>query len=151
MQQYKFDLFADYHQFYLQDEGTDDDLPPEAWTDEAIQNGAVLTSGTIWVQTARNMRVPVIVEVHAAAPENNFDGWDKVFECSLDVPSGKVVVAGCTDSLSDAARIEVVLGPYKARIYYGDLATLSEDGLDGDDHYKVVLWPAPLAEAIRLK
>ena len=29
---------------------------------------------------------------------------------------------------------------YRARIYYGDLNSLSDDGLDGDDHYKVALW-----------
>ena len=30
---------------------------------------------------------------------------------------------------------------YRARIYYGGLNSLSEDGLEGDDHYRVVLWP----------
>lgn len=151
MRQYKFDLFADYHQFYLQDEGIDDDLPPENWTDEAIENGAVLTPGTIWVQTARNMNVPVTIEVRDFMPDESLSDWDKVFECSINFSSGKIVVAGCTEYLPDAARIEVVPGPYRARICHGGLVTLQEDGLEGDDHYKVILWPVPLTEPSRLK
>jgi hypothetical protein len=63
-------------------------------------------------------------------------------ECSIEIPSGKIVVAGCTDYFPDAARIPVKPGNYRARIYYGDLNSLSEDGLDGGDHYKIVLWPS---------
>ena len=66
--------------------------------------------------------------------------WDQVNECDIDVPSGKIVVAGCTDYFPEAARIEVQPGHYRARIYYGNLNSLSHDGLDGDDQYKVVLW-----------
>jgi hypothetical protein len=152
MQRYEFELFADYHQFYLQDEAADADVSFESWSDEAIENGAVLMPGKIFVQTVRNMDVPVIIEVQDSAPDNNFDEWDKVFECSIDIPSGKIVIAGCTDEWDEADRIEVVPGVYRARIYHGDLDTLNDDGLDGDDHYKVILWPAaPQAEAMRLK
>ena len=41
----------------------------------------------------------------------------------------------------DAARIAVVPGTYRARISYGSLDKLSTDGLDGEDHYLVQLWP----------
>ena len=63
-------------------------------------------------------------------------------ECTLDVQSGRIVIAGCTDYFPDAVRIEVFPGSYRARLYYGNLDALSDDGLDGDDHYKVVLWRA---------
>jgi len=52
------------------------------------------------------------------------------------------VGAGCTDYFPDAARIEFAPGSYRARIYHGSPSLLSEDALDGDDHYKVVLWTA---------
>ena len=151
MQRYEFDLFADYHQFYLQDEEADPDISAESWSEQALENGAVLMLGKIFVQTARDMDVPVVIEVQELAPDANFEEWDKVFECSIAAPSGKIVVAGCTDEWSEAERIQVTPGTYRARIYYGDLDALSEDGLDGDDHYKVALWPAPEAEAKRLK
>jgi hypothetical protein len=67
---------------------------------------------------------------------------DQVHECSLSVPSGRLVIAGCTDYLPTAARIPVQPGWYRARIYYGGLDTLTADELDGDDHYQIVLWPS---------
>jgi hypothetical protein len=63
------------------------------------------------------------------------------------VTSGRLVVAGCTDYFPDAARIDVPPGSYRARIYSGNLNSLSDDGLDGDDHYRVALWNArPLGQ-----
>lgn len=47
------------------------------------------------------------------------------------------------DYFPDAARVSLLPGSYRARIYYAHLDSLSEDGLDGNDEYRVVLWPAP--------
>ncbi|GGH83100.1 hypothetical protein GCM10011379_57980 [Filimonas zeae] len=42
--------------------------------------------------------------------------------------------------MPDAERIELENGIYRARIYYVNLDTLSEDELDGDDFYEIHLW-----------
>ena len=149
MPEYNFELFADYFQFYLQDEGQED-LSLD-WTEEETKDRVALAPNTIGVGTARNTTVPVTIEVRAAPPNEVLEQWDKVYECSIDVPSGKLVVAGCTDYLPDAARIEVAPGPYRARVYHGDLETLSEDGLEGEDYYKVILWPGKMAEPIVIR
>ena len=138
-EKYEFELFADYHQFYLQDEEADGDLS-DSWTEQATKDLLALAPGTIGVGTVREMDVPVTVEVHSNEPEEDLTLWHHTTECSIDVPSGKIVVAGCTDYFPDAARISVEPGVYRARIYYGELDSLSEDGLDGDDKYKVALW-----------
>jgi hypothetical protein len=141
MAQYNYEIFADYHQFYLQDEQADGDLS-DAWTQEAVDNLLALAPGTIGVGTARNMTVPVTVEILASQPENeDFSEWDMVNECSIDVPTGQIVIAGCTEYFPDAARIKAAPGTYRAKIYYGKLETLSDDGLEGEDNYRVVLWP----------
>src|SRR5262245_31348180 len=138
---YTYELFADYYQFYLQDEKAEGDLS-DSWTKEATDNLLALAPGTIGVGTARNMDVPVTVQILDAAPtDKNFFEWDQVNECSIEAPSGSIVIAGCTDYFPDAARIPVEPGTYRARIYYGKLDALSEDGLEGNDHYKIVLWP----------
>jgi hypothetical protein len=146
-EKHEFDLFADYYQFYLQDEQADGDLS-DSWTEQAIKDSLALTLGTIGIGTASNMDVPVTVEVHNSEPENDFDEWDRIIECSIDVPSGKIVIAGCTDYFPDAARISIEPGVYQARIFYGELDSLSEDGCDGNDKYKVALW---LGETINPK
>jgi hypothetical protein len=150
MKTHRFKLFADYFQFYVQDESVEGDLS-DSWTKEAIQRLLALAPGTIGVGTVRNMEVPVTVQVRKSEPKEDVASWDQVTECSIDVPSGRLVVAGCTDYFPDAARIDLAPGCYRARVYYGDLDTLSEDGLEGDDHYKVVLWPAPPGEVRVLK
>ncbi len=137
MTEYSFELFADYFQFYLQDEQAEGDLS-EIWTTHAVNNLLALVPGTIGVGTVRNMTVPVTVEVVETAPTDNLEDWDQVNECSIHVPTGRIVVFGCTDDFPDAARIVVVPGSYRARIYYGNLDTLREGGLEGDDNYKII-------------
>jgi hypothetical protein len=94
------------------------------------------------------MNVPVTVDIADIAPEeHDFSAWDQVNECSIDVPSGRLVIAGCTDYFPEAARIDLPPGTYRARIYYGNLNSLTNNGLDGEDHYRIVLWsesPAPV-------
>jgi len=146
MQRFENTLFADYFQFYLQDESVKGNLS-ESWTPEAVNRLLAVAPGTIGVGTVRNMNVPVMVEVTDGEPDANVAAWDHVNECSFEVSSGRVVIAGCTDYFADAARIDVLPGSYRARVYYGNLNSLSDDGLDGDDHYKVILWraaPAPV-------
>lgn len=135
-----YTLFADYFQFYIQDEHADGNLG-DAWTEQAVNDLLALAPGTIGVGTVRDMDVPVEVEILNVPPNNNLSLWDHVMECGIDVPSGRLVIAGCTDYFPDAARLDVAPGKYRARIYYGGLNSLSEDGLDGDDHYRIALWP----------
>ncbi len=143
-------LFADYFQFYLQDEDAPGDLS-ESWTPQAIADLLAIAPGTIGIGTVRNMDVPVVIEVGDADPSHSLSTWDQVLECSIDVPSGQIVVAGCTDYFPDARRIKVVPGSYRARIFYAGLESLSDDGLDGDDHYEVYLWPHPMEPPVILK
>ena len=138
---HSFTLFADYHQFYLQDEAADGDLS-EAWTPEAVDRLLALAPGVIGVGTVRNMDVPVEVEILSEPPADDLSSWDRVNECSIRFTSTRAVIAGCTDYFPDAARIAVTPGDYRARIYYGDLDSVSADGLEGQDHYRIVLWPA---------
>ena len=127
---FEFTLLADYFQFYLQDEDVTGDLS-DSWTEEAVNRLLAIAPGTIGVGTARNMIVPVEIEISDVEPNEETDAWDQVNECSLEVQSGRIVVAGCTDYFPDAARIDVAPGFYRARIYYGNLNLLSNDGLEG--------------------
>lgn len=141
MQKFEYTLFADYFQFYLRDENAAGDLS-DSWTREAMDRLLAVAPGTIGVGTVRNMNVPVVVEIVDGECDAELSAWDHVNECGIEAPSGRLVIAGCTDYVPDAARIDLEPGSYRARIYYGNLDSLSEDGLDGDDRYRVVLWKA---------
>ncbi|AOG03316.1 hypothetical protein [Bosea sp. RAC05] len=134
-------VFADYFQFYLLDESVDEDLGA-LWDDEAVERLLAVGRSSIGIGTARNMAVPVAISLFDEAPDLDLDAWDMVNECSLLLRSGRLVILGGTAYLPDAPRLPVAPGDYRVRISYAGLDTLSENGLEGDDFYRIDIWPA---------
>src|SRR5262249_16996797 len=129
MREYKFKIFADYFQINLEDcQNNADSID---WNKEAIENLFAVGYQMITIGTARNMTVPVTIEIHDDAPSDDFDEWDHVNECSLEVPSGCIRIYGCTDASDTYPYMSVARGWYRIRIYYGNLDSLSENGLEG--------------------
>ena len=151
MKSLQFNIFADYFQFYIQDETAMGDLS-QSWDEEASTRLLAFGPGVVGIGTVRNMDVPIALEVHDQEPADDFSTWDHVVECDLTVVSGRIVIAGCTDYFPDAARIDVAPGEYRVRASYGALSKVSENGLDGEDHYRLQLWRAlPLSSPRILK
>jgi hypothetical protein len=147
-----FHVFADYCQVYLEDSQAQTLITdPNTWAAQLL-NGVTLTRhlgvapGVLCLLTARPMTVPVEVEMQRQAPTHDLVGWDHVVEASLAAPSGVLVLHGCSDYFPDAHHLSVDPGTYRVRAYAGGLDTLSSDHLEGADHYKLVLWPAPERE-----
>ncbi len=139
MQKQSFSVFADYYQFYLWDEEASPE-PPINWTDEDVARRLKAEANVVAVCPVRNMTVPVEMEIHETEPAYDAAAWDHIAECSLNLPSGKLQVHECTGG--PVANFRVSPGTYRVRAFYGSLGSLSEDGLDGNDHYHIVLWPA---------
>lgn len=148
----KLELFADYFQFYIQDEEVKGDLS-ESWTDEAVDILLATTPGTIGVGTVRNMDVGVNLKIFETQPGFLLDPENtigQINECDIDIRSGKLVLAGCTDYFTDAKRISLEKGNYRARIYYGNLDKISDDGLDGEDFYEIHLWKTDRSQELKV-
>ena len=142
MQTQSFDVFADYNQFYLWDEAMSPEAPTD-YTDIDVARRLKTGPHVVVVQPIRNMTVPVIVEIHESEPPLDSAAWDHIAECSLDLPSGKLQVHECTGG--SVAQFSVSPGAHRVRAFYGALGSLDESGLEGEDHYSVVLWPgAPM-------
>jgi hypothetical protein len=77
-EKYSFQLFADYFQFYLQDENADFDSSVNIWTDQTVADLLAVTPRTIYVGTVRNMTVPVTIEIHDSEPNEDFSLWDQL-------------------------------------------------------------------------
>lgn len=132
-------LLADYYQFYVEDDEANADWT-EAWTEESVQDGAVAVPGAVVVRAARDQWVPVRVSVHDHEPELSLDDCDHAVETSVEVRSGRLVVAGCTDDFRTADRVPVQPGSYRVRVLYRNLdATTAADA--DEDSYEVLLWP----------
>ena len=150
LEQYPFQLFADYFQFYVEDENPND-TTEHIWDDKkTVERGLAIGDGIIAVGTERNFTVPFTLEIHDSEPNDDFFIWDKVNECSIDVPSGSLVIFGCTDYRPDSARVKISPQCYRTRIYSGGLDTVTEFD-KGENHYKMVLWAAPFSEMKVLK
>lgn len=143
----QLDVFADYFQFYVCDERYETDTGL-IWDEATTNRMLALGTDLIAIGTARNMDVPVQIELLASEPEIDFAAWEQVIDCSITISSGKLIVFGCTDNPDDSERLPVTPGVHRARISYSNLSDLSEDGLDGNDRYRVQLWPGPTADLV---
>ncbi|RZI66458.1 MAG: hypothetical protein EOP79_07655, partial [Variovorax sp.] len=77
-----FEIFADYFQFYLQDEAADGNLQ-DAWDKNATERMFAVTHGAVGIGTARNMDVSVTLQLLDRAPSRDFTTFDHVVEGSL--------------------------------------------------------------------
>jgi hypothetical protein len=140
VQRKAFDVFADYHQFYLWDRGKTD-RAPEEYTDEDVRRRIKTGPHVVVIRPAPSTTVPVEVEVHDADPGFHPTAWDHIAEASLHLPTGRLQVHECTGG--PVAEFAVVPGWYRVRALHAGLGTIDEAGSGGDDHYSVALWPAP--------
>ncbi len=134
-------LFADYFQFYIQDDDESVGDLSDAWTKEATDRLLAVSDRVIGIGTVRNMDVPVRIQIAAKLPELREDEWDRITRTSIECRTGRFVIAGCTDYLPDAKRLIAEPGMYDVLVGYKGLDTLSEDGLDGGDSYHLFLAP----------
>jgi hypothetical protein len=133
------ELLADYFQIYVRDQANSD--LPATYSEEAISARLVMGPHAAVVHTARNMTVPVIVEWHDVRPRLEIERYQHVVEASFNCPSGVLVLAGMTDYEPTAQRFSVEAGSLGIRVNMSGLDTISEDGLGGEDHYLLQLWP----------
>ena len=138
---HKFTILADYFQFVLMDEKSEDDFSI-IWTEDAIDRMLAVGSNAVCPGTLRNVDVAVEIEVLRSPAAIDLAEWDHAVEASIIIPSGKLVVMGCTGYLPDATRIAVLPGTYQLISLAGGLETIRSDGGPADDIYRVYLWPA---------
>jgi hypothetical protein len=142
-------LLADYFQIYLQDDGGAWSLPDD-FSAAALRQRVTTGPHALLIHTARNMTVPLRVELHAAEPRIEAAGVQQVVRAGFRAPSGRLVVAGLTDDMAAASRLVVPAGPLGALVTFQGLDTLDEAALEGDDRYAVHLWPERVVPKLRV-
>ncbi len=89
--------------------------------------------------------IPVLVEVLDGPPTAEaLDSFHLVSEASFEAPSGKLVLSSTAGGPEPT--FAVPRGSLRLQARQADLDTSTYDGSDGADHYRVLLWPAPLAK-----
>ncbi len=137
---YDYKIFADYSQVFVQDLAESNSSESLDWVEEDSDVMLLSRDNMVIVETLRSMEVPFSIEICQIRPEINQEEWDHINQCGIDIASGILKVSGTTDYEDDYHTIEIDRGLYGALICYGGLRTVSEDGLEGADHYKMYLW-----------
>lgn len=85
----------------------------------------------------------VDVEIVISKPALDLREWDQVLQCSVVFPSGVLRLEVPETGAADDASIVVAPGSYQAFVLYAELDSVEDNrALSGDDHYKIILWPA---------
>lgn len=135
----RFELFADYFQFYVQDDDATTGPDGDSWTQDAASTRLACGERFIAVATSRNTEVPVTIDRIAGPPAIHADA-SHVVEADIVVSTGRLVVAGCTDDFNEAARVDVAPGRHRARVSFRGRSD-DEDGMGDHYDYIVELWP----------
>ena len=150
---YAFVINAWYYQFYLEDANSHPAYEA-LWTQHTYEDRLAAGPGIIAVGTARyGVGIPLLIEVRdGELPLEAYPEWEHVVECSIHAASGRLQLTNPNSFGTGVPQIDIAPGMYRARIYYAGLDSIRGGGdLDGDDHYRIVLWPGSAIEPIVLK
>ena len=151
----ELELFADYYQIHLFDDGFVSDLG-DAWTDEAVLDGLAVATDAMAVGTTVNVNVAVTLEVLGLAPEDDSAEFDHVVEGSLQVPSGQLIVHGLHRLRAGGCPVRDGGGTGCVR-RLSNLAEAERLDMDSDDdpatmeRLRLQVWPAPLDDPVVIK
>ncbi|QZL04193.1 DUF2625 family protein [Streptomyces sp. BHT-5-2] len=140
---HELEVRADYSTLLIMDDDANLDEPERAWFDTLVADWINASPGVVSMGTARPFSVPVTVDVRRTSPAGDdleFQQADHVTQASLALCSGRLLIS-MQDVDDRLPRIPLTPGTYAVRIYSHGLRTVSEDGLEGEDRYHVVLWP----------
>lgn len=149
--EYEFIVAAEDYQFYLQDSKAET-VFRENMHDELMQDLVTVGDRIIAIGTVRPTEVQIIVEVLNDEPEEeDLEDWDQVVEASIDLPSGTMVITNNIEDFELAARVVLQAGTYRMRIFYGMLDEVDDEGFEGEDFYRIMMWPARMDGPMMLK
>ena len=133
---YRFSsIDADYHQFHLQDANAAKGSLADAWTAEAQERDVAVAPFIVGIGTRRNTSVWLDLEVHDAKPEvKQAKNWTRIVECSLELPSGQLIVTSPTLNLSESNHVFLTPNCYRLRVHFGKLNER------GAHRYKIWMW-----------
>jgi hypothetical protein len=154
---YQLGVFADNFQFHLQDRGNESEFP-EDWNDSLLQRLFACGKAVVGVGTVRDLDCEITLEVYEEGldekerdEEPQLAPYDHVAQCNIELPSGQLLIGGCTTPFEETTKIDLPAGHYGVRIFWSNLESTDALGFEGDDHYLLRLYPDTAFDEIILK
>lgn len=140
MEIHRFNFLTSHHQFYVVDKVSPFRTDAENfWTNEASDDKLAVEEGLLGVGIESYGTAKGDLQVFEFAnDEIDFNTYDHIVEGSLTLRSGVLQIFGCLD---ETPILELLLPPeiYRVRIYAANLDSVKYD--NGDDYYKIRMWP----------
>jgi hypothetical protein len=147
---HRFTIFADYFQFIVQDEDSNDNFGA-LWNEAAVAMMVAAGETALSSGTLRNVDVPVELHVVEGPPEFQLENFDHAVEGAFTSPTGKIAVMGCTEFFPDASRLEIRPGSYRFIYLVSGARTIQTECDPADDLYSLYIWPAERRELHLMK
>jgi hypothetical protein len=153
METHRFVHSPGYGQFYLQDPVHYDVTATSTFSKEDIERGFHVGAGILSVFVISQWtEIPIEAQVFPDPPPvDGVSQWDRIIECSLEVRSDYLALAGCPDGpqYGTFGRISVAPGHYGVRVHYGGQDTTDDKG-ETADFYLIQIWPSqPFESRVR--
>jgi hypothetical protein len=144
------EFYSSHHQFYIADKSSDFATDSSNfWTQSAFDDGLAMEAGVLGIGTESYGSVKAELSIlDAENITTDFEAYDHIVEAGIDVNSRILQVLSCPDS-SVELELAIKPGRYRVRIYSANLASVIDD--DGEDYYKIELWPSDMMERNVLK
>ncbi|WP_299583624.1 hypothetical protein [Mucilaginibacter sp.] len=151
---FNLDFNTAYNQFYVVDKFLYADADTgcaDFWTDYAFDNRLAVSSGVLGIGIESYGHVIGQLEVLSSENQSvDLNLYDHVVEGYIELESGTLQVLDCPHS---AIELETLVqpGPYRVKVYSSNLANTDIDENEGDDYYKIEIWPGSNKELKVLK
>jgi hypothetical protein len=147
---YPLAFYTSYSQFYICDKSSPGNTGSrDFWDQDSYDDRLAIDKGILGVGTECYGPIKGELEL-LKSPNNsiNLNEYDHIVEGGIEIESGFIQVLACPTS-SIELEIQVDSGFYRTRIYSSNLTSV--DGDEGDDFYKIEIWPGSGMERNILK
>lgn len=139
---YKLDFKTQYNQFFICDKSSPGNTDSGSfWTDGTHNERLAIEEGIIGIGTQCYGHVNgELIVLKAENKQTDYNKYDHIVEGGLEIKSGVLQVLDCPNSEVEL-ELKVNLGKYRVRVYSSNLASANIDEDEGNDYYKIEIWP----------
>ena len=152
----RLEPYADHLQFVVSDADADTgQLDGDTWVKSLKEWRIGVERYAIAVATARYDYVPVTVELLDRAPADAVpDDVGHAVEADIEVPSGRLTIAGPSTPPKEADLLQLDPGRYRLRISYAPTdyrpAGSADTGPGDYLEYRIMMWPVQVPSDVRV-
>lgn len=146
MENKHFDFYTQYGQFYISSDsgefldGNSGESNSMEDSKQSLKERLIIEKNALVVFTQSYGKVKGEIEILKEMSNNSdYSKYDHVVEGGINVESGELQILSWPGSETEL-EMKIKPGKYRVRIYSSNFASVVDD--DGDDYYRIEVWPS---------